>query len=103
MRATGKRIVVKMNEPLEKTSSGLYIPESAMSTLRNLAEIVSVGEQCTANIKDGEFILVRGARSIPNLPYDVVEEADVICVVSDKDIEDIKNGVFAVETQAKVD
>ena len=100
MRAVGKRLVVQMKVPLEKTKSGLYIPETAKSMLRNLGRIISVGGGCELDVKDGDHVLVRGARSIPNLPYDVIEEADVICVVTDQDIKDIEEGKYQAETEA---
>jgi len=101
MRAIGKRLVVEMKVPLERTESGIYIPESQLSTLRNMGKIISKGDLCEIDVGVGEHILVRGARSIPNLPYDVIEESDVICVVTDQDIKDIETGKFAVETAAQ--
>jgi len=99
MKAIGKRLVVEMENPVGRKGS-IILPESAMGVLRNMGKVISVGGECSADVKVDDYILVRGVRSIPNLPYDVVEEADIICVVNEQDIIDIKEGKHIADSGA---
>ena len=87
--AVGDNVICKAAEESNKTEGGLYIPETAMAQLpQKEAEVISVGEKCTADIQAGDTIVVHQQSGQVMVfgkdVYFVVKEPEVYGVVARK-------------------
>jgi chaperonin GroES len=83
IKPLGKRVLIEPLKPVEKTSSGLIIPETAQ-TIPQEAMVVSVGNEVT-DVKIGDRVIYSNYAGT-KLEYDghsyiVVESMDLVCVV----------------------
>lgn len=78
-----ERIIVKRKE-MEKTSGGLYIPQSSKEMQATEGEVIAVGPQCTT-IKVGDTVFFgkySGAEmEREGFKFVLMNEEDVLCTV----------------------
>ncbi len=79
----GRRVLIEPLKPVEKTSSGLFIPDSAQQAPQE-ANVISIGSE-VKDIAIGDRVIYSHYAGT-KLDYDghsyiVVEEIDVICTV----------------------
>jgi chaperonin GroES len=83
IKPLGKRVLIEPLKPVEKTSSGLIIPDTAQ-TVPQEAMVISVGNEVT-DVKIGDRVIYSHYAGT-KLEYDghsyiVVESMDLVCVV----------------------
>jgi len=84
IRPIDERVVVKPLESESKTSSGIYIPDSAKEK-PNTAEVVAISEKCEIDVKIGEKILYSkhaGTKvELEGVEYLILENKEILAVV----------------------
>ena len=83
IKPLARRVLIEPLKPVEKTSSGLFIPDSAQSVPQE-ANVISIGPD-VKELAIGDRVIYSNYAGT-KLDYDghsyiVVEEIDVICVV----------------------
>jgi co-chaperonin GroES (HSP10) len=62
LKAVGEQLIVKRIDPPEQqTSGGLFIPQRAVETDSQHCEVLSVGNEVTIPVAEGDHILVHGS------------------------------------------
>lgn len=83
IKPLARRVLIEPLKPVEKTSSGLFIPDAAQQTPQE-ANVISIGPD-VKELAIGDRVIYSNYAGT-KLDYDghsyiVVEEIDVICVV----------------------
>lgn len=85
IRPVGERVVVKPIEAVEKTPSGIYIPETAKEKPSE-GEVIAIGKLEDVEIKVGDKILYSkyaGTKyEIDGEEYLILEKNDILAVLS---------------------
>lgn len=77
IKPLGERIVVKPQEAEEKTSSGIYLPDSSKEK-QNKGEVVAIGKIEDSEIKVGDTVLY------PKFSGTEIEYDDEVYIILDK-------------------
>jgi chaperonin GroES len=87
------KVVLKLLEPQEKTSGGIYLPDQAQEET-HLAEVIAVGEGRISDsgelikttVKPKQKVLIKGqwageTVTVDGIEYKIVSEPDILAVV----------------------
>ncbi len=87
------KIVLKLKDPQEKTSGGIYLPESSREET-HIAEVIAVGEGrfsesgqlIKPSVKKGQIVLIKGQWAGDNVnvegeEYKIVSDSDILAVL----------------------
>ena len=84
IKPIGERIVVKPTQQETKTSSGIYLPDSAKEK-QNYGEIVAIGKIEGENLKIGDKVLYTkyGGTEIEldGEKYTILEKTDLLAII----------------------
>lgn len=87
------KVVLKLQNPEEKTSGGIYLPESSQEET-HIAEVMAVGEGRLSesgqliqpNVKKGDTVLIKGQWAGDNVTvdgeeYKIVSDSDILAIL----------------------
>lgn len=87
------KVVLKIKDPEEKTSGGIYLPESSQEET-HIAEVIAVGEGrfsesgqlIKPSVKAGQTVLIKGKWAGDNVTvdgeeYKIVSDSDILAVL----------------------
>lgn len=87
------KVVLKIKDPQEKTTGGIYLPESSQEET-HIAEVMAVGEGrfsesgqlIKPSVKKGQTVLIKGQWAGDNVTvdgeeYKIVSDSDILAVL----------------------
>ena len=96
LKPLADNVILKLLEPQDKTSGGIYLPDDAQEET-HLAEVIAVGEGRLSesgqllkpSVKKGQKVLIKGKWAGDNVTvdgqeYKVVSNSDILAIVEDK-------------------
>lgn len=90
------KVVLKLLDPKEKTSGGIFLPDEAQEET-HMAEVIAVGEGrfsesgqlIKPSVKKGQKVLIKGKWAgenvlVDGIEYKIVVDSDILAVIEDK-------------------
>lgn len=90
------KVVLKLLDPKEKTSGGIFLPDEAKEET-HLAEVIAVGEGrfsesgqlIKPEVKKGQTVLIKGKWAgenvnIDGVEYKIVSDSDILAIIENK-------------------
>lgn len=85
VRPLGENVLISPEKPEQKTSSGLYLPETANQERPQLGKVMAIGESDKIKVKTGKRVIFRryGGEEvkIDGEDYMVTNYKDILAVV----------------------
>jgi chaperonin GroES len=83
----GENILIHPEKPEQKTSAGIYLPETANQERSQLGKVVAVGESDKIKVKAGQHVIFRryGGEEvkIDGEEYLIADRKDVLAIVAE--------------------
>jgi len=90
------KVVLKLLDPKEKTSGGIFLPDEAQEET-HMAEVIAVGEGrfsesgqlIKPSVKKGQKVLIKGKWAgenvlVDGIEYKIVVDSDILAVIENK-------------------
>lgn len=90
------KVVLKLLDPQEKTSGGIFLPDEAKEET-HMAEVIAVGEGrfsesgqlIKPEVKKGQVVLIKGKWagenvSVDGVEYKIVSDSDILAIIENK-------------------
>ena len=90
------KVVLKLLDPKEKTSGGIFLPDEAQEET-HMAEVIAVGEGrfsesgqlIKPSVKKGQKVLIKGKWAgenvtVDGIEYKIVNDSDILAVIEGK-------------------
>ncbi|NCQ06243.1 MAG: co-chaperone GroES [Candidatus Moranbacteria bacterium] len=59
IRPLGENILIQVEKPEEKTSAGIYLPETANPDRPQIGKVIAIGESDKIKVKSGEKVVFK--------------------------------------------
>ncbi len=86
IKPLGENILIKMDSPEEKTSAGIYLPETANHDRSQIGTVIAIGESEKIKVKAGDAVVFKryGGEEvkIDNVEYLLSNYKDVLAVIA---------------------
>jgi len=84
IKPLGNRVLVKQEEAVEQTQSGIYIPTSAKEK-PTVGEVIAIGSSDDLEVKVGDKVMYQkfgGTKvEVDNQEYLLLEQSDILAII----------------------
>jgi len=93
IKPTSDKVVLKLLDPQDKTTGGIYLPDDAQEET-HMAEVISVGEGrfsesgqlIKPSVKKGQKVLIKGKWAgdnvtVEGIEYKIVSDQDILAII----------------------